>query len=200
MSQAIGIDRWMGTQRGWVMRIAKALLWAGAAMAVPAHAAVTASSEGGFAVENSAAIASDAAAVYRLLTQPRLWWSGQHSYSGDAANLSLNPVAGGCFCELVPNGAGQRGSVEHARVILAAPDSQLRLSGALGPLQAEAVTGTLTFTITPAGKGVRILMTYVAGGYIRMGGTKIAPLVDRVLAGQLAGLKRAAETGVSPSS
>ena len=175
------------------MRKIMILGWAGAAMAAPAHSAVTASSDGGFAVENSVEVAADAATVYRLLGQPGRWWSSEHTYSGKAANLHLQPVAGGCFCETMPGKSGQAGSVEHARVIYAAPDRQLRLSGALGPLQAEAVTGTLTFDITPAGKRVRVVMSYVVGGYIRMGGMRIAPIVDKVLAEQLAGLKRAAE-------
>ncbi|BAI95483.1 ATPase [Sphingobium sp. TA15] len=175
------------------MRKIVALGWAGAAMAAPAHSAVTASSDAGFAVENSVQVAADAATVYRLLGQPGRWWNGAHSYSGSAANLRLEPVAGGCFCEALPGEEGRVGSVEHARVIHAAPDRQLRLSGALGPLQAEAVTGTLTFDIAPSGKGVRVVMSYVVGGYIRMGAARIAPVVDKVLAEQLAGLKRVAE-------
>ncbi|WP_405053707.1 SRPBCC family protein [Sphingobium sp. SJ10-10] len=171
------------------------LAWAGAAMVAPAHCAVTGSSDVGFVAENSVDVSADAATVYRLLGQPARWWNGQHSYSGDPANLSLDPVAGGCFCEKVPGKDGKAGSVEHGRVIYAAPDKQLRLSGALGPLQAEAVTGTLTFDIAPTGKGVRVGMSYVVGGYMRMGASKIAPLVDRVLTEQLQGLKRAAEAG-----
>src|SRR3546814_3340582 len=93
----------------------------------------------------------------------------------------------------LPIKEGRVGSVEHARVIHAAPDRQLRLSGALGPLQAEAVTGTQTFDIAPSGKGVRVVMRYVFGGYIRMGAARIAPVVDKVLAEQLSGLQRAAE-------
>ena len=177
------------------MRKIMALGWAGAAMVAPAHSAVTASDDIGFAVENSVEVAADAATVYRLLGQPGRWWSSDHSYSGDAANLRLQPVAGGCFCETLPHADGPAGSVEHARVIQAVPGKRLRLSGALGPLQAEAVTGTLDFDIVPAGKGVRVTMTYGVGGYIRMGSARIAPIVDGVLAEQLAGLKRAAEAG-----
>jgi len=175
------------------MRWYRAAIWAGVAIAAPAHSAVTGSSDLGFAVENSVDVSADAATVYRLLGQPARWWNGEHSYSGDAANLSLDPVAGGCFCEKVPGKDGKVGSVEHGRVIHAAPDKQLRLSGALGPLQAEAVTGTLTFDIAPMQKGVRVGMSYVVGGYMRIGAAKIAPLVDKVLAEQLRGLKRAAE-------
>lgn len=167
--------------------------WVGVAMAAPAHSAVTASGENGFATENSVDVAADAASIYALLAVPARWWNGAHSYSGNAANLSLEAKAGGCFCEVLPGVDGKTGSVEHARVIHAAPGRQLRLSGALGPLQAEAVTGTLTFDIRPAQRGVRVTLTYVVGGYIRTGAAGIAPLVDKVLAEQLAGLKRAAE-------
>lgn len=73
------------------------------------------------------------------------------------------------------------------------PGKQLRLSAALGPLQGDGVGGTLDFTITPSGKGVRVTMTYVVGGYLRGGSALMAPLVDRVLTEQLQGLKRAAE-------
>lgn len=120
---------------------------------------------------------------------------GEHSYSGNAANLSLQLRAGGCFCETLPQAHGEAGSVEHARVIYALPGKQLRLSGALGPLQAEAVTGTLNFDITPHARGARVTLTYVAGGYLRGGGAAIAPVVDKVLGEQLESLKHAAEAG-----
>ncbi|HEX7876061.1 MAG TPA: SRPBCC family protein [Sphingobium sp.] len=158
-----------------------------------AQAAVKSATDAGFAVESSVDIAADAASVYALLGAPDRWWNGAHSYSGDAANLRLDPKAGGCFCETLPSAKGPGGSVEHARVIYAAPGRQLRLSGALGPLQAEAVTGTLNFDISKRPDGVRVTLTYVVGGYMRMGGAAIAPIVDKVLSEQLAGLKRAAE-------
>lgn len=175
------------------MRGIAIMAWAGAAMAVPAHAAVTSTSDQGFATQDSVEIAAGADGVYALLGQPGHWWSDSHTYSGDSANMTIDPRAGGCFCEHIPAKTGVAGSIEHARVIYAVPGRQLRLSGALGPLQSEGVVGTLDFTITPAGKGVRIVMTYVVGGYLRAGAAKIAPLVDGVLAEQLAGLKRAAE-------
>ncbi|HKY81885.1 MAG TPA: SRPBCC family protein [Sphingobium sp.] len=170
-----------------------ALIGAGVAMAAPAPSAVTSSSDIGFAVEESVEIAADAATVYRLLGEPGSWWSKDHSYSGNAANLSLELKAGGCFCELLPGVNGSAGSVEHARVLYAAPGKQLRLSGALGPLQAEAVTGTLTFQISPGARGTRVTLSYVVGGYVRAGAARIAPIVDKVLAEQLEGLRRAAE-------
>lgn len=176
------------------MRIMAILAGVGAAMAVPAPAAVTSSSEWGFATESQVEIAAGADAVYALLAQPGRWWEDSHTYSGDSANMAIALHAGGCFCEALPAKTGPAGTVEHARVVQAMPGQRLRLSGALGPLQGEGATGTLDVAIAPSGKGVKVVMTYVVGGYIRGGPAAIAPAVDQVLRAQLAGLKRAAET------
>ncbi|QGP79878.1 SRPBCC family protein [Sphingobium sp. CAP-1] len=175
------------------MRKLMILAWAGVAMAAPAHAAVTASGDTGFVTESSVDIAADAASVYALLGQPGRWWSDAHTYSGDSANMTIDARAGGCFCETIPARTGPAGTIEHARVLFAMPGRILRLSGGLGPLQSEGVAGTLNFAIAPSGKGVRVTMTYVVGGYLRGGTAAMAPLVDQVLNEQLQGLKRAAE-------
>lgn len=175
------------------MRNLLVLAWAGVAMATPARSAVTATGDHGFAIESSATISAGADVVYALLILPARWWNSAHSYSGDAANMRIEPHAGGCFCEALPSAAGAGGSVEHARVIFAMPARQLRLSGALGPLQEEGVTGTLTFIIAPSGKNTQVTMSYVVGGYMRSDPVEMAPLVDQVLNEQLQGLKRAAE-------
>ena len=76
----------------------------------------------------------------------------------------------------------------------------IRLSGALGPLQAEAVIGTLTFKLSPEGSNAtRLTLTYVVGGYVRAGADTLAPKVDEVLALQVLNLKSAAE-GPQPSA
>ena len=175
------------------MRMIGLLAWAGAAMAAPAHSAVTATSEIGFATQSSVEIAAEAGEVYALLAAPGRWWNDSHTYSGDSANMTLDPRAGGCFCETMPDPSGKSGSVEHGRVIYAVPGKQLRLSAALGPLQSEGVVGTLDFTIESKGKGVQVIMTYIVGGYLRSGPAAMAPIVDQVLNEQLQGLKRAAE-------
>ncbi len=119
---------------------------------------------------------------------------GSH-YSDDPANLSLDERAGGCFCEKLPN----KGSVEHMRVVYIQPPRMIRMTGALGPLQAEAADGTMAITLAKTEAGTRITMSYVAGGYIRAGADKLAPIVDRVLAQQLLGLKAAIENVQAPA-
>ena len=113
------------------------------------------------------------------------WWSPSHTFSRDAANLSLELRAGGCFCERLKDG----GSVQHLQVVYAAPGEGLRLRGALGPLQVEGVDGTLSWTLKPAEGGTSLTQSYVVGGYIRSGMEQWAPKVDRVLEEQLQRLK-----------
>jgi hypothetical protein len=59
-------------------------------------------------------------------------------------------------------------------------------------LVAPTAPGTVTWAFAPAPNGAtEITLGYVVGGYIRGSGPRgIAPVVDRVLAEQLAGLAR----------
>ena len=74
------------------------------------------------------------------------------------------------------------------RVIYARNNKMLRLSGALGPLQGEAVTGTLTMLLQPQGDSTVVRFTYKVGGYMEFPVDQIAPAVDGVIGEQLARL------------
>jgi hypothetical protein len=76
------------------------------------------------------------------------------------------------------------------RVVQARPGKLLRLQGGLGPLQGEAVIGTLTFSLKAVPGGTEITQNYIVGGFIRHGADKLAGPVDQVLAEQLSGLAR----------
>lgn len=160
----------------------RALIGLAVALApVPAAAEVTAFDETGFVIHHEIGVAAAPDVAWAAFARPGAWWSGDHTYSGDPANMTLDPVAGGCFCETIPG----HGSVEHMRVVLVDNRARaLRLRGSLGPLQGEALTGTLTMMIEPAGTGSRITWDYVVGGYARFPLTEIAPLVDSVLGEQ----------------
>src|SRR3546814_11501559 len=67
----------------------------------------------------------------------------------------------------------------------------MRLSGAFGPLQGEAVAGTLTIRIKTTGAGSAIRFDYVVGGYMRFKVSAIAPAVARVRGQPLVGLAKA---------
>jgi uncharacterized protein YndB with AHSA1/START domain len=150
------------------------------AVASPATAEV-ALSDTGFTTTNSAEVAAAPADVWAALIEPARYWNADHSWSLDAANMSLEPQAGGCFCEALPDG----GSAEHMRVIMVQPDQTLRLSGALGPLQAEGLAGTLTWQLEPVDGGTRITQTYALGGHMQFDRETFAPVVDGVVREQL---------------
>lgn len=157
----------------------------------PSQAKVVSSTPSGFAVSHELVVEAAPEAVWAAVLHPSKWWSGEHSWSGDAANFTLSAHPGGCFCETLPDD----GFVEHARVILVTPNRMLRLSGALGPLQSEALMGTLTIVLKPSGKGTAIQFDYVAGGYARYDLAQLAPAVDGVIGEQHGRLARLVETG-----
>lgn len=159
-------------------------------VAAPASAEVVQATPAGFDIKQVTTVEAPLAQTWAALLTPKRWWDHEHTYSDDSANLSLDPRAGGCFCETIPQ---SKGAVEHARVIYIQGPRMLRLSGSLGPLQAEAVSGTLTFRLDPEGLGTRVTLEYVVGGYVRAGADSLASKVDEVLATQLIGLKAAAE-------
>jgi uncharacterized protein YndB with AHSA1/START domain len=169
------------------------LLLVAAVCTAPAGAKVTGQSGSGFATAGTVAIAAAPDRVWAEMVQPGRWWNPEHSWSGNAANLTLEPVAGGCFCEALPSG----GSVQHMRVIYADPARQLRLSGALGPLQGEGLAATLTVTLEKEGAGTRLAWSYKAGGYTDLPLQQIAPAVDGVVSEQFARLASLVETGAS---
>jgi uncharacterized protein YndB with AHSA1/START domain len=151
-----------------------------ALVAAPAAAEVTTSDQG-FVISNSATVSAPPAEVWAALVRPSRYWNPDHSYSGNAANLSLEVRAGGCFCETLPNG----GSAEHLRVVMVQPGQLLRLSGALGPLQTEGLAGGLTWQLEAVADGTRISQTYVVGGNMRFDRATLPPIVDGVLREQL---------------
>jgi|ERR1700756_2098359 uncharacterized protein YndB with AHSA1/START domain len=163
------------------------------AVAGPVLAEVKSVAPNGFEVASVAMIAAPADRVYAALGEVGHWWSPSHTFSGDAANLSLELRPGGCFCERLKDG----GAVQHLLVVYAAPDEGLRLRGALGPLQMEGVDGTLSWTLKSAEGGTSLTQSYIVGGYIRGGMEAWAPRVDRVLDEQLQRLKSFVE-GNSP--
>ncbi len=156
----------------------------------PAHAEVVTKSDTGFVVRSSGLTGKTPREAWTVLVTPSGWWDKAHTWSGDSANLTLDPKAGACFCEVLPlpkdaPASARHGSVEHMRVIFADPGKVLRMSGGLGPLQSEALAATLTITLKPVEGGTRILWEYVAAGYMRYKPEEIAPAVDGMIAEQV---------------
>ncbi|HUI62353.1 MAG TPA: SRPBCC family protein [Steroidobacteraceae bacterium] len=170
-------------------------LTVGTAAAGTAGATVADVAANGFTVQFTTHIASSPDQVYRTLVRPSLWWASDHTFSGNAANLSLDAKGGGCWCERLPHG----GWVMHLTVVYADPGKALRLRGALGPFQGMAVDGALTFALKPGHDGTDMSMTYTLGGYSKDGFEALSKAADDVLGSQLQRLKLAMETG-SPES
>jgi uncharacterized protein YndB with AHSA1/START domain len=146
----------------------------------------------GFLVKIEANINAPAAKVYdALVGQIGSWWNPEHTYSHDAKNLSIDPRPEGCFCEKLPNGGG----IEHLRVVYIAPPQLVRFSGALGPLQASGVAGSMTWKLTDRPDNARLELSYSVGGFIPGGFEKIAPAVEAMLREQLDRLRMFVETG-----
>lgn len=153
-------------------RLGLALLLAGPAAAQPLP------TYGSFEVAIDRKLNVIPANAWERLIHVESWWSSQHSYSGNAANLRLDPQAGGCWCE---TWAG--GSVEHGRVLTAMPGKLLRVAGGFGPLQALPVAAVMTFTLTPAddGKATNLSVRYRVVGPVG----ELGPPVTAVLGQQV---------------
>jgi hypothetical protein len=165
------------------------------ALSNPAFAEVKSQSENGFSVVHIADVDAEPAAIWARLISPKDYWNKTHSWSGSVDGFYLEPKAGGCFCEnmMGKDAKGKpkvTGTVEHMRVIFSDPGKVLRMQGALGPLQAEAVLGTLTAVIAPAksGSGSTVSFSYVVGGYMRYKVPEIAVAVDKVIGEQFASM------------
>jgi uncharacterized protein YndB with AHSA1/START domain len=143
-------------------------------------------SAAGFTVKTVVTVAASPERAFRALVEDvGSWWDSSHTFSGDAGNLRIAPIPGGCFCETLKNSGG----VTHAVVNQVIPGELLRMTGALGPLQQHAVVGTLTWQFAASGPGTTVTLTYSVGGYFPGGLEKIASPVDQVLSDQLRRLK-----------
>jgi hypothetical protein len=85
--------------------------------------------------------------------------------------------------------------VRHLTVVYARPPQDLRLLGPLGPLQAGAVEGSMTWALRPDAKGTRLRVDYAFGGYLEGGLEHMVGPVDHVLGEQFARLARLVEQG-----
>ena len=157
----------------------------------PALATVVDIASNGFTVQVAAHIAAPPKKVYATMIKPAHWWASDHTFSGDAANLTLDAKAGGCWCEKLAN----NGTVVHMTVVRVDPGKGLTLRGALGPFQNSAVEGAMTLTLKASGDGTDLSLTYALGGYFKDGTAQWSKGADGVLTDQVARLKRLLETG-----
>jgi uncharacterized protein YndB with AHSA1/START domain len=150
------------------------------ALSAPAAAEVVSSGPNGFEVREIANLVAPVPQAYAAFARIGSWWSGEHSYSGESANMRLDLRAGGCFCE-----QWKGGGVEHMRVAVVQPNERIVMTGALGPLLYEGASGSMDVQFERIAGGAKVTMTYRAGGFANGNGDKMAPLVDAVLGEQM---------------
>jgi hypothetical protein len=157
-----------------------------------ARAEIVSAGPGGFNLRHTVETPNVAPPIiWAALSDVAKWWDPEHTFSGDARNLTLEPVVRGCFCEKLGLYAG----IEHGHVVYAMPAKTLRINGALGPLQEFGITGVMTWQIEAAAGGSRITFTYNVGGFADRPLADWAPIVDEVLGSQLQRLGRYVTVG-----
>ena len=150
-----------------------------------AMAEVIDAADAGFHLEISREVAVTPAQAYAQFLRVHEWWDADHTWFGSAENLSIDPRAGGCFCER----SGGR-EVLHMTVSYVDPGVELRMLGGLGPLQGMGLHGAMAWKFEAVDKGgTRIVHSYRVAGYASGGLRDLAAIVDRVQTGQVEGLR-----------
>lgn len=145
---------------------------------------------GGFTIRHQTEISAARLDVYdAAVNHIGDWWSDDHTLSGDAGNMYIEPRIQGCFCERL----GEAGGVVHLTVTFVNPGVILRLTGGLGPLGLMGVNGNMTWEFNDSEAGTIVTLSYAVGGYMAGGLDSIAEAVNGVLIEQMTSLKAFAE-------
>ncbi len=162
------------------------------AVCANASAEVVDSAENGFTLVHETTIAAPRDFVWRAAVYDiDQWWSSDHTISGDAGRLSIEPRPRGCFCETLGENAG----VVHMAVTFVSPGVLLRLTGGLGPLGLLGVDGNMTWEFFDADDGTTVRFSYAVGGYHPGGLEEMAGPVDYVIGEALGRLQTYIEIG-----
>ena len=150
------------------------------AAAVPAHAEVVSSAPNGFHIRRTVTVPVGPDSAFTAFANVGRWWNPQHSYGGVASRLTMELRPGGCFCERLIGGG-----IEHLRVTYVDRPQRLLLTGALGPLLFQAVSGVMDLKFEAAGTGTKVTMDYKVAGFANGGADKLSTPVDKVLGEQM---------------
>lgn len=146
-----------------------------------AWAEVIAKGPGGFSLKVVTTTSANPEEAYLAFTRIDKWWDPAHTYSGDAANLTLTIQPGGAFVEALPG----VGFATHMELSYVVPAKEIRLLGGLGPLQPMGVHGALTVQFNALDKGTQVTMLYSVSGFSEKGLETLAPIVDGVQTDQM---------------
>jgi uncharacterized protein YndB with AHSA1/START domain len=174
-----------------VMRTVCLALVSALCLAAPAGAVVVGADSHGFELRHTIDVPLAPAQALAAFGQVGSWWAKDHTYSGDAARLSLELRPGGCWCERLDGGGG----VEHMRVAMIQPGERIVLTGGLGPLLFEATSGVMSVRAMKTKSGSQLVINYRVAGFARANGTEMALGVDTVLREQVERLRVFASKG-----
>lgn len=160
--------------------------------AVPASAEIVSRTADSFTLRYSGTVSVGRGDVFGAIELISAWWEGAHTYSGDAANLTLETDLGGCFCETLPDGT----IFAHGRIV-ASDDDHLTLDAPLGPLKGRATRAALTFSWPETASLLEddetgVVVLFVVEG---LGVGAFADAVDIVMQGQHGRLLHLVEHG-----
>ncbi len=157
-----------------------------------ANADVIDSAPNGFSLAHEVVVAAPKNKVWQAaIYEVGQWWHSDHTISGDAARMSIDPQPQGCFCETL----GEQAGVVHMTVTFVNPNVLLRLTGGLGPLGLLGIDGNMTWEFFDADEGTTVKFSYAVGGYRPGGLDEMAGPVDYVIGEALQRLKAHVETG-----
>ena len=168
-------------------------LIAALALAAPANAVVVGADSHGFELRHTLDLPVAPAQAIAAFGQIGSWWSKDHTYSGDAARLTLQLRPGGCWCEQLDGGGG----IEHMRVAYVQPGERVVMTGGLGPLLYEGTSGVMDVQAKKTPAGSQLMINYRVAGFARGNGMDMALLVDGVLRTQVERLRAFAVKGAA---
>ena len=155
--------------------------------AAPAEAEVVARTADSFTLRYAVGAEISPDDIPASLTALPKWWDSAHTYSGSAANLSLDLTPGGCWCEKLADGT----DFDHGRTVSVAPDAFV-FAAPFGPLRGKTTKAELTVTWPGANQGSTPTWTMVVEG---PGIGAMADAVDGVMGAGYRRWLRYLETG-----
>lgn len=142
------------------------------------------SADGGFEIRIEAVVSATPETVYAQFLRVGEWWNKDHTWFGKSEGLSIEPRAGGCFCERRDDNTAL-----HMIVSLVKVGREVRMIGGLGPLSGLGLHGAMSWSFEPAEPGMtKITHVYRVTGYYPDGLAGLATVVDSVQSQQVAGL------------
>lgn len=156
------------------------LVWA----TTSAKAEVTEVSEQHFVISINTTIDAPSSKVYKQFIEIGEWWQDSHTWFGDATKMTIEPKAGGCFCER----KGKQQTL-HMTILHIDPDKSVHMTGGLGPLQSLAVNGYMAWSFEEVkDNSTNLKLNYRVTGFVNQKTKDWAKAVDGVLMQQMENL------------